>query len=144
MKSIAPQGRVKKVAKNTEPFDIEQIEIPAWVGEEGRELLEQILPELSYSINANDIYGLFQLGAAYSISVDAAKTIMEEGSIIHTKDGVRKNPFLQVFRDATALYTGLAARYGLTPADRAKITQESNSKAGVDTGLMEIIRKSNA
>src|SRR5688572_29491778 len=48
-------------------------------------------------------------------------TLLEiEGAVQTTRNGVRKNPLVQILRDFTGEMLAIAAKFGLTPVDRQR------------------------
>jgi P27 family predicted phage terminase small subunit len=69
-----------------------------------------------------------QMIAAYcraiSMAMTAADDVQERGILIKTKNGIVKNPALQVFRDCMATATAVAKPLGITPRGRADLKIE--------------------
>jgi P27 family predicted phage terminase small subunit len=69
-----------------------------------------------------------QMIAAYcravSMAMQAADDVAERGILIKTKNGIVKNPALQVFRDCMATATAVAKPLGITPRGRADLKVE--------------------
>lgn len=51
--------------------------------------------------------------------------------------GVTRHPYVQMQRDANAMVVQMASRFGMTPADRSKLSVKSQD--GTPTGLDELI-----
>jgi P27 family predicted phage terminase small subunit len=65
----------------------------------------------------------FRLAAeAYAFAVEAAEELREVGFTVEGRDGPKKHPLHQVFRDNATLFKSFAAEFGMTPSARARLT----------------------
>lgn len=58
---------------------------------------------------------------AYAFALEAAAEVRHDGFTVEGRDGVKKNPTAQVFRDNAALFKSLAVEFGMTPSARARL-----------------------
>lgn len=64
----------------------------------------------------------FQLMAEhYAIAVQAARELHESGLTVEGKDGLKKNPLAQVFKDNAVAFKSFAAEFGMTPSSRTRL-----------------------
>ena len=61
------------------------------------------------------------MAEAYAFAVEAAAELRETGMTTEGRDGIKKNPLAQVFRDNALLYKSFAAEFGMTPSARARL-----------------------
>ena len=131
-------------ADSTESITNIKAKCPKWVNAEGRALFDKLLPMLAPTLTEKDVYALYQMCHAYGLLVQATEEINKHGLLIETRDGLKKNPAIMIFRDASNQFNSIGARFGMTPSDRARLTSDLG---GVDdseeqTDIMSIIRKS--
>lgn len=100
---------------------------PSWLPAAGKRLWKQLAPKLS-------ALGLFTEvdGAAFAamclhwaLLTEAAVDLKRRGAVVDSarEDGAMvKNPSLQVLRDNSSAFAQYAARFGLTPQDRCRIS----------------------
>lgn len=58
---------------------------------------------------------------AYSFAIEAAAELRFEGFTVEGRDGAKKNPTAQVWRDNALLFKSLATEFGMTPSARARL-----------------------
>lgn len=70
----------------------------------------------------------------FAFAVQAAQELREEGLTVAGRDGVKKNPLAQIFRDNSLAYKSFAVEFGMTPSARARleIPQEAEQLSLVD------------
>lgn len=65
----------------------------------------------------------FRLAAeAYAFAVEAADELRETGFTVEGRDGPKKHPLHQVFRDNATLFKSFATEFGLTPSSRSRLS----------------------
>ena len=57
----------------------------------------------------------------YAIAVQAVNELKAEGLSVEGKDGVKKNPLAQVFKDNSIAFKAFAAEFGMTPSARVRL-----------------------
>lgn len=61
----------------------------------------------------------------FGFAVQAAKQLQAEGLTVETaKEGVKKNPLAQIFKDNSLAFKSYAAEFGLTPSARTRLRME--------------------
>ncbi|MBK8434500.1 MAG: phage terminase small subunit P27 family [Chloroflexi bacterium] len=61
------------------------------------------------------------MAEAYGFAVEAAQELRETGFTVEGRDGPKKHPLAQVFRDQAQLFKSFAAEFGMTPSARARL-----------------------
>lgn len=62
------------------------------------------------------------MAEAYAFAVQAAQELRKDGELtVDGRDGKKKNPLVQVFRDQATLFKTFAAEFGMTPSARARL-----------------------
>ena len=65
----------------------------------------------------------------------AVRAVNERGVLVKQRSSQVKNPALQIARDSAATIASFAAKFGLTPADRAKLRLETAGDELDDDGI---------
>lgn len=110
---IKKQKSMKQLPK-TPPKNLEKEARKAW---------QTIVPQL---ISAGYVTALDRsIVEAYCINYqalfDAYESLKNDGVLINSRNGIRKNPALGVINDATAKLNSLGDRLGLSPSARASL-----------------------
>ena len=61
------------------------------------------------------------MAEAYAFAVEAAIELRETGFTVEGRDGPKKHPLAQVFRDQAQLFKSFAVEFGMTPSARARL-----------------------
>lgn len=99
--------------------------MPEWLDGVGAEVWEQLAPDLIRQgvLTAWDAEAFAMACDQVRIYREARAQVELEGMTAEgAKGGQVKHPLLQVQRDALASFATLAGRFGLTPADRSKLS----------------------
>ena len=80
-----------------------------------------------------DTFAVFVSAVAHHAR--AVRVINERGILVKQRSSHVKNPALQIARDSAGTIASFAARFGLTPADRAKLRLESAEDDLGDAGI---------
>lgn len=98
--------------------------MPAYLNEAERAAWREIVPELDRLglLTKLDRMSLVALCESWAQMREAAASIKAEGVIIQGAKGMRKHPAWQIYREALQHYRNLAQSFGLTPADRARLS----------------------
>lgn len=137
-------GRQTKPIENDTPFDVSTVQIPDWVYPEGRQFLEKLLPDLIWIIQDKDLNSLYMLANSYALIRRIYNSIQQDGLMVVSDRGKpMKNPLLQALRDQINLFQSLAAKFGLTPSDRARMIQQASSNNSETDPMMELLAKMN-
>jgi len=89
-----------------------------------RKLWDEYAPELArLEILTGVDSAAFRLMAEhFGFAVQAAKQLQAEGLTVETpKEGVKKNPLAQIFKDNSLAFKSYAAEFGLTPSARTRL-----------------------
>lgn len=143
-KKGTPEGRHYKPRVNATPFDISTVQFPDWIDMDAIPYLQSILPKLSNIIDETDLPSVFMMANSYAMITQSYKQLHNEGLIVDGVKGRCRNPLIQIIKDQTHLYANLAARFGFTPADRARMLQLTSQSNEADDGLMNLIKEMNA
>ena len=117
----------------------ESIEPPFELSERARRVWDRIVPSMTSQKVLTD-WDVDQLavfcdaaamyqecrGLLVSEQNDEMPRFIEKGSA----GGRIKSPYWQMMRDCQAMMTAVGSRYGLTPADRTKLTTDTDSSSG--------------
>lgn len=97
---------------------------PSNLGEHGRRMWRLLWRELTEMdiLAASDMPALEMAAATYETWRMASESVQEHGVLIPDGRGaLRKNPGLQVMRDADTAFNRWCRAFGLTPADAARL-----------------------
>lgn len=98
---------------------------PEWLEEDALEVWHRLAPDLTDKqvLTAWDVDAFAVACDAMALYRRAARAVSDEGlTQVGMKGGDVKHPLLQVMRDSAATFATLAGRFGLTPADRARLS----------------------
>lgn len=114
-----------------------EVVAPGWLDDVALEVWGDLAPDLIAKgvLTAWDV-------EAFAMACDAVAQYREARALVHAEGvtvtgamgGQVRNPAAQVMRDAAAQFAQLAGRFGLTPADRAKLDvgRSSDGPKGAD------------
>lgn len=125
LKELHGTGKAKSL--EPKPVRVELPEAPAFLDEEGLRMWNKLAPELSRLglLTVVDIEALAAACVSWSLAVQAAKAIQEEGIIVPDGAGrVHKHPGFQILRDSLATFKSFASEFGLTPSSRTRLSAE--------------------
>jgi len=90
---------------------------------EGQRLWRRLAPELAELGLMTEVDGpaFEMLCVHYSVAVQAARQLREEGLTVMGTTGERKHPCAQILREASTAFRMYAEQFGLTPAARARL-----------------------
>lgn len=60
----------------------------------------------------------------YGLAIDAARELRDTGMTIEGRDGAKKHPLTQVFRDNSQAFRQYADEFGMTPSARSRLSLE--------------------
>lgn len=75
-----------------------------------------------------DVPALRLAAEHYAIAVLAAKELHEEGLTVQGKDGAKKNPVAQVFKDNALAFKAFATEFGMTPSSRTRLKMPEDAE----------------
>ena len=58
---------------------------------------------------------------SYSFAIEAAADLRHSSFTVEGRDGPKKNPLVQVWRDNALLFKSMATEFGMTPSSRARL-----------------------
>lgn len=58
----------------------------------------------------------------YAFAVQAAQELREEGLTVQGREGPKKNPKAQIFKDNSLAFKSFATEFGMTPSARVRLT----------------------
>ncbi len=100
---------------------------PRGMPREGRRLWQRVTTALEHSttLQASDYGALVALCETWATYRAAAADVRKRGALVAGRSGdLVRNPAWIVANQALVTWTGLAARFGLTPVDRTKIVAD--------------------
>lgn len=115
---IDKQKTMKKLSKTP----------PTYLKKEARKAWLTIVPQLLSAgyVTALDKSTIEAYCINYQALVDAYESLKEDGILIESRNGIRKNPATGVINDATAKLNSISDRLGLSPSARATIGDGSD------------------
>src|SRR3990172_3936709 len=57
----------------------------------------------------------------FAIAVQAVRELQAEGLNVEAKEGIKKNPLAQIFKDNSLAFKAFASEFGLTPSSRTRL-----------------------
>ena len=57
----------------------------------------------------------------YALAIDAVKGLRETGMTVEGRDGPKKHPLAQIFRDNSMAFKSYASEFGMTPSARSRL-----------------------
>lgn len=117
---------------------------PPEVQKHFRRLVRELGP--SGMLRPADVDMLLQLATALAVMHEAGRRLVEDGAVyVDTAHGSRpaKSPWHQVWRDAAATVRSLSGHFGLSPADRERISAPTN-RAEDENPLAAIVARARA
>lgn len=115
--------------------DLEQLDPPSYLDLDGVAVWHRLAPSLAERgvLTAWDVDTFAVFVAAVVAHQRAVKHVNDRGVMVKQRSSYVKNPALQVARDSAATIATFASRFGLTPADRARLRlNELDGDAGGD------------
>lgn len=96
---------------------------PTWIPKEGKALWKRLAPKLERLglLRETDGEAFAAMCLHWAYVVKAAALIAKKGLIAKGERGSVKHPAYQIVRDSTKVWQSIAACFGLTPADMARI-----------------------
>jgi P27 family predicted phage terminase small subunit len=88
-----------------------------------------------------DLPALALLCSHLGVAMEAAKAVSTDGILVDDPDHAgakRKNPALQILRDNSMAFRSYAAAFGLTPADRARLSIPEPEVEDLETTLRRL------
>lgn len=92
---------------------------PPWLSKDARVLWNEFIPQIRQWIFASKLDEplLLFLCGTWGMAMQAQRKLKREGI---TRDG-HKNPAAQIWKDNVSLFLQIGSRFGMTPADRARL-----------------------
>lgn len=106
---------------------------PEWLDGVGLEVWQQLAPDLIERgvMTAWDVEAFAMACDQVRVYREARAHVEADGmKVPGARGGEVRHPLIQVMRDAQASFNSIAARFGLTPSDRSRLTVWSDSPAG--------------
>jgi P27 family predicted phage terminase small subunit len=75
-----------------------------------------------------DVPALRLAAEHYAIALEAVGRLQEEGLTVEGKDGLKKNPLAQVFKDNALAFKAFAAEFGMTPSSRTRLRMPDDAE----------------
>ena len=104
--------------------------LPGWFPASAKAFYARYAPEIRRIAGAgeSDEAAMQAMSLTWGLAMDAAKAASRKRTTRDVNGQMRKNPSLQIWRDSLQLWINLAARFGLTPADRARMMGSREEK----------------
>jgi len=116
---------------------LEELDPPSYLDLDAVAVWHRLAPSLAERgvLTAWDVDTFAVFVSAVAHHARAVKVINERGILVKQRSSHVKNPALQIARDTAGTIASFAARFGLTPADRAKLRLEGADDELADTGI---------
>lgn len=113
----------KRPMNKHEPKPKSSVKKPRGMGKGAKKFWSQHAPEMErLQVLTGIDSAAFQLMAEhYAIAVQAAQELHKGGLTVKGKDGVKKNPLAQVFKDNALAFKAFATEFGMTPSSRTRL-----------------------
>lgn len=113
----------KRPLNKREPKPKSKVKRPWGMRKPAKKFWDEHAPEMErLSVLTGVDAPAFRLMAeAYAFAVQAAEELAEEGFTVEGRDGPKKHPLAQVFRDNAQLFKSFATEFGMTPSSRARL-----------------------
>jgi P27 family predicted phage terminase small subunit len=99
---------------------------PRWLSADAKRAWRYLVTRLPAGVLGDvDLPALALMCTHLAVAMEAAKIVAREGILVDDPDHAeakRKNPALQILRDNSLAFRGYAAVFGLTPADRSRLS----------------------
>ena len=121
------RGTAKPGREHNEPVATPlRCRAPRWLSKDAKAAWRYLVNRLPAGVLGDvDLPALALMCTHLAVAMEAAKTVAREGVLVTDPDhagAMRKHPALQVLRDNSLAFRGYAAVFGLTPADRARLS----------------------
>lgn len=102
---------------------LDELDPPSYLDLDAVAVWHRLAPSLAERgvLTAWDVDTFAVFCSAVAHHARAVRIINERGVLVKQRTAHVKNPALQIARDTAATIAGFAARFGLTPADRARL-----------------------
>ena len=113
----------RRLPVEPEILPVAALGLPEWFPASAQAFYARYAPEIRRLAGAgeSDEAAMQAMALAWGLAMDAARSASKRRTARDVNGQMRKNPALQVWRDNLQLWVNLAARFGLTPADRARM-----------------------
>lgn len=113
----------KRPLNKREPKPQTAVKKPRGMQKGAQKFWEEYAPELErLGVLTGVDVGAFRLMAEhYRIAMWALKELDIEGLTVEGREGPKKNPVAQIFKDNSAAFVKYAALFGMTPSDRSRL-----------------------
>lgn len=120
----------KRALNNSEPKPKTPVKKPRGMQPLARKFWDEYSPELArLEILTGVDSAAFRLMAEHlGFAIQAAKQLHESGLTVETKEGTKKNPLAQVFKDNSLAYKAYAAEFGMTPSSRTRLKMPAEAE----------------
>lgn len=114
----------KRALNKREPKPKKGVKRPWGLGQgEQRKFWDEYADELArlQILTGLDVASFRLMAEHYAFAVQAAKELREEGLTVDGREGPKKNPKAQVFKDNALAFKAFATEFGMTPSSRARL-----------------------
>ena len=147
MKKLQGTHRADRAAENEPMPAIGDVPVcPDWHPEDAREMWDAYAPKLHRLglLTELDVPVFEKMCLCHAWAIEAARDIIKRGTLIDSArndDDRVKNPSMQIFRDNTAQFEKLAAAFGMSPADRSRVSAAELPREEKESLLTLVERK---
>jgi P27 family predicted phage terminase small subunit len=86
-----------------------------------------------------DVAAFRLMAEHYAFAVQAAQQLREEGLTVEGREGPKKNPLAQIFRDNSMAYKSFAEQFGMTPSARTRLQIDLQPDEGEQLSLVDAL-----
>lgn len=118
------QGNPGKRALNKrQPKPATPVKKPRGMGKVQKRFWDEHATELErlQVLTGVDVPAMQLAAEHYAIAILAAKELQETGLTVEGKDGAKKNPVAQIFKDNALAFKSFAVEFGMTPSSRTRL-----------------------
>lgn len=113
---------------------------PEWLSNDAKQLWYQLAPDLIAQkvLTPWDVPAFAAMCTCWSFWRSAVAQVQRDGiAVVGHNNRTSKHPAGQIARDNLSLFNNLAARFGLTPSDRSKLTIDGQAQRPADDLLTQ-------
>ncbi|MFF0498548.1 phage terminase small subunit P27 family [Nocardia aobensis] len=127
------EDRVNRDEPTPEMHD--SLEPPVELSDRAREVWDRLAPDMVSKnvLTAWDLDQFVLFCDAVAVYHDCKEQMGGKYTALGAAGGVIKSPYWQIMRDCQSIMTQIGSRYGLTPADRARLSTGADDDSSEDS-----------
>lgn len=64
----------------------------------------------------------------FALAIQAVQELAAQGLTVDTKDGIKKHPLAQIFKDNSLAFKAFATEFGMTPSSRTRLKMPDDAE----------------